>query len=54
MLSLKWHSNGQALLLIGKDQMCVCFLNDMTQTSGENENEAKNADDIELNASQDV
>lgn len=26
VISLKWHSNGNALLLMGKDQMCMCYL----------------------------
>ena len=24
--SLTWHADGEAILLMGKDQMCVCFL----------------------------
>ncbi|KAL3853022.1 hypothetical protein ACJMK2_016608 [Sinanodonta woodiana] len=26
--SIKWHSDGSSLLLLGKDQMCMCYLND--------------------------
>ena len=26
--SLKWHPEGNTILLLGKDQMCVCYLSD--------------------------
>lgn len=58
VLSLKWHSSGRALLLIGKDQMCVCFLSDTQQTisnSNESEKEALvslNAEEKDLDESQ--
>ena len=26
--SLKWHPDGNTILLLGKDQMCVCYLSD--------------------------
>ncbi|XP_064611407.1 WD repeat-containing protein WRAP73-like isoform X1 [Liolophura sinensis] len=29
--SVKWHPGGEALLLIGKDEMCVCFLSNSSQ-----------------------
>jgi len=25
---VKWHPDGNALLIISRDQMCVCFLTD--------------------------
>lgn len=27
--SLKWHPDGNTILLLGKDQMCVCYLSDL-------------------------
>ena len=24
--NLKWHQDGKSILLLGKDQMCMCFL----------------------------
>lgn len=27
--SLKWHPDGGCLLLLGKDMMCICYLNDI-------------------------
>jgi len=27
-LDIKWHPNGDALLIIGRDQMCLCFISD--------------------------
>lgn len=41
---LKWHSNGNSLVLISRDQMCVCFILD------ENEPQRPSSDNDHLNA----
>ena len=33
--SLKWHPDGGSLLLLGKDMMCICYLNDDGKGTGE-------------------
>lgn len=33
--SLKWHPDGSSLLLLGKDMMCICYLNDMSSNEQE-------------------
>ena len=45
--SLQWHNSGKALLLVGKDQMCVCFLTDEPQSAKECESDEKHDSDNE-------
>ncbi|WAR26717.1 WRP73-like protein [Mya arenaria] len=33
--SLKWHPDGGSLLLLGKDMMCICYLNDVNTQDGD-------------------
>ena len=35
--SIHWHPDGDALLLVGKTEMCVCFLMKTNKTNNNNE-----------------
>ena len=33
--SLRWHRNGQSLLLMSKEQFCICYLEDTKPVAAE-------------------